>query len=85
MQKLRAPCLIGKLQYPRISRHFLSSLQLLYCMNKLCIFAGTLLGSYGGWFLGEALGLGFWWSFVISGIGSVVGVWAGWKVARKLE
>ena len=54
-------------------------------MMKLCIFAGTTIGGYGGWYLGDALGLGFFWAFVISGVGSVVGVWAGWKLARKLE
>ena len=32
----------------------------------------------------EPLGLGFGWSFVLSGVGSVVGVYAGWKVAQKI-
>ena len=54
-------------------------------MNKLCIFVGTLIGSYGGWMLGDSLGLGIGWAFVISGVGSVLGVYAGWKIARKLE
>lgn len=51
-------------------------------MMKLCIFAGTTVGSYAFWYLGEVLGLGFGWSFLLSGVGSVVGVYAGWKVAR---
>jgi hypothetical protein len=54
-------------------------------MIKLCIFIGTTVFGYAGWFLGDALGLGFGWCFVISSVGSIVGVWAGWKVARKLE
>lgn len=54
-------------------------------VNKLCIFVGTAIGGYALWFAGDALGLGFGWCFVLSGIGSLVGVWAGWKVARKLE
>ncbi|MEI6464946.1 MAG: hypothetical protein WCQ89_09505 [Verrucomicrobiota bacterium] len=54
-------------------------------MNRLCIFTGTLIGSYAGWALGEWLGFGFIWSFVLSGVGSLAGVYAGWKVARKLE
>lgn len=54
-------------------------------MNKLCIFAGTLVGGYAGWYLGDVLGLGFGWSYAISGVGSIVGVWLGWKLARKLE
>jgi len=54
-------------------------------MTKLCIFVGTTIGGYVGWYLGDVAGLGFGWSFVISGVGSIVGVWAGWKLARKLE
>jgi hypothetical protein len=51
-------------------------------MNKLCIFAGTTIGGYAGWYAGDACGLGFLWSFVLSGAGSIAGVWAGWKIAR---
>ncbi len=54
-------------------------------MSKLCIFVGTTLGGYGGWALGEAFGLGLGWCFLLSGIGSLAGVYAGWKLARKLE
>jgi hypothetical protein len=53
-------------------------------MMKLCILVGTTLGGYVGWAGAEALGLGFGWAFVISGIGSVAGVYAGWKIARKI-
>ena len=54
-------------------------------MNKLCIFAGTLVGSYGGWYAAEALGLGFGWCYAISGLGSIIGVYLGWKFARRFE
>lgn len=54
-------------------------------MTKLCIFVGTTIGSYLFWGIGDKLGLGFGWSFVLSGVGSIVGVFAGWKLARKLE
>lgn len=54
-------------------------------MNKLCIFAGTILGSYAGWWAGDALGFGFFGAFFTSGAGSLLGVWLGWKLARKLE
>ena len=27
-------------------------------MNTLCILAGTMIGGYGGWFVGDALGRG---------------------------
>lgn len=50
-------------------------------MNKLCIFIGMTVGSYGGWILGERFG-GFMTAFVISSIGSVIGVVIGWKVFR---
>ncbi|MBS0662628.1 MAG: hypothetical protein JSR48_05145 [Verrucomicrobia bacterium] len=54
-------------------------------MTKLSILVGTTLGSYGGWALPAYFGAGFGWCFVVSSIGSIVGVWAGWKLARKLE
>lgn len=54
-------------------------------MTKLCILTGTTVGGYAFWALGDLLGLGFGWSFVLSSAGSVVGVYAGWKLARKLE
>ena len=54
-------------------------------MTKLCIFAGTIVGSYAGWYLGTAIGGDFWGAFLISGAGSIAGVYAGWKLAQKLE
>lgn len=54
-------------------------------MTKLCIFVGTTVGGYAFWALADTvLGLGFGWAFVLSGIGSMVGVYAGWKLAQKL-
>ena len=50
-------------------------------MMKLCIFAGTTIGGFAFGFLGDALGFSLLGSFVFSGVGSVVGVYAGWKVA----
>ncbi len=37
------------------------------------------------WAIPDYFGAGFFACFLISGIGSVVGVWAGWAVAKKLE
>lgn len=54
-------------------------------MNKLCIFAGTTIFGYLGWGLGTALGFEFFGSFLLSGLGSLVGVWAGWKVAQRFK
>ena len=53
-------------------------------VNKLCIFVGTLVGSYVGWWAGEALGFEFFVNFLLSGVGSIAGVYAGWKLAQKL-
>lgn len=54
-------------------------------MNKLCIFVGTTLGGYVGWWSGEQCGFGFFANFLLSGLGSILGVYAGWKLARKLS
>jgi hypothetical protein len=55
-------------------------------MNRLCIFVGVTLGGILGGVLGNTLGLGFFslGGFLMSGLGSLVGVWAGWKAAQKL-
>lgn len=54
---------------------------------KLCIFAGTtvfgILGSVvAGAFGMDTFSLG---SFLLSGVGSVIGVYIGWKVAMRLK
>ena len=53
-------------------------------MNKLCIFAGTIILGYAGWYLGELAGFEFFGCFLVSSVGSIAGVWVGWKVAQKL-
>jgi hypothetical protein len=54
-------------------------------MNKLCIFAGTTIVSYAFWYLGELLGFEFFGCFMLSGVGSIIGVWLGWKVAQRFS
>ena len=54
-------------------------------MTKLCVFVGTLVGGYGAWFLGEQAGLEFFGCFLVSGVGSLLGVWLGWKLGRRFE
>jgi hypothetical protein len=54
-------------------------------MNKLCIFAGTTIFGYVFWFLGDAAGLDFVWSFILSGVGSILGVFVGWKFAQRFN
>jgi hypothetical protein len=49
-------------------------------MNKLCIFVGmTVLGSIG-WWIGNKIGLTT--ALVLSGVGSLLGVYVGWRINR---
>jgi hypothetical protein len=52
-------------------------------MMKLCNFVGTALGGYAGWFLGDRFGCGV--AFVLSGVGRLAGVCAGWTVERRFK
>ena len=54
-------------------------------MTKLCIFGGTTVLSYAFWYLGQLLGFEFFGCFLLSGVGSVVGVYLGWKVAQRYK
>jgi hypothetical protein len=56
-------------------------------VTKLCIFVGTALGGIAGSLLAGAFDMDTFslGSFVLSGGGSMVGVYAGWKVAQKLN
>jgi hypothetical protein len=50
-------------------------------MNKLCILVCiTILGAIG-WWLGSKIG--FMTAYVFSGIGSIVGVYVGWRINRE--
>ena len=52
-------------------------------MAKLCIFIGcTVFGRGFGWGA-DALGASFFVSFMISGVGSILGCWAGWELWRR--
>ncbi|QHI67945.1 hypothetical protein [Tichowtungia aerotolerans] len=52
-------------------------------MTKLLIWIGVFVGGWIGWYLGDLIG-GFGWSFTISSIGSIAGVFIGWKISRNL-
>lgn len=54
-------------------------------MVKLCIFVGTSVGGLAFGYAGDALGMSFLWSFILSGVGSVLGVYAGWKIAQHFK
>ncbi|HEX4086216.1 MAG TPA: hypothetical protein VHY22_14970 [Chthoniobacteraceae bacterium] len=48
---------------------------------KFMIFIGLNVGSCVGWAAGEPWGLMA--AFIVSGVGSAIGVWAGWWAARR--
>ena len=56
-------------------------------VTKLCIFVGTTVGGIAGSMLAGAFDMGPFslTGFLLSGVGSIVGVYAGWKVAQKLN
>jgi hypothetical protein len=56
-------------------------------VNKLCIFVGTTLFGIGGSVLAGALGMDTFslGSFLLSGAGSIIGVYVGWKVAQHFK
>ena len=49
-------------------------------MNKLCIFLGMTVLGWMGWWIGDQVG--FMTGFVLSSIGSVAGVYVGWRINR---
>lgn len=52
-------------------------------LNRLCIFVGMIVMGYVGWFAGDAVGFDMFGSFMTSGVGSIIGVWFGWKIAQR--
>jgi len=52
------------------------------------IFIGiTIGGTIGGWLGAAAFDHGNWlggWSILLSGVGSLAGIWAGYKAAQNL-
>ena len=49
-------------------------------MSKFCIFVGMTVMGWAGWWLGEKIG--FMTAFLLSGVGSMVGVYLGWRLCR---
>ena len=52
-------------------------------VNKLCILVGTTVVGYAGGFL--CSGLGLMAEIIGSGIGSIIGVYLGWKLAQRID
>jgi uncharacterized protein YcfJ len=54
---------------------------------KLMIFIGITIGSLIGGWLGAAMSHGNWlsgWSILLSGVGSLAGIWAGYRAGQSL-
>ena len=49
-------------------------------MQRLCMFIGMTVLGWIGWWIGAKLGLTT--GFVLSGIGTVAGVYVGWRINR---
>ena len=49
-------------------------------MKKLLVFSGMAVFGWIGWWLGSQIG--FVTGYVLSGIGSMLGVYAGWRINR---
>ncbi len=52
-------------------------------MRKLLGFVGATVGSYVGWWLGGPWGIMA--SFMLSMVGTGLGLWGGWKLAARWE
>ena len=52
-------------------------------MLKLSIFVTSGVLSYAFWWATDALGADFFVSFLISGVGAIVGCWVGWKIYQR--
>jgi hypothetical protein len=53
-----------------------------YPPMKFCIFVGVNAGGYVGWSLAQNYGI--MTAFIASGLGSGVGVYLGWRLARAV-
>jgi hypothetical protein len=53
-------------------------------MTKLLIWIGVFAGGWIGWWVAGKLGMSFYGQFLISSIGSIAGVFAGWKIANEI-
>ncbi len=49
-------------------------------MNKLCIIVAITVLGWVGWWIGDKIS--FMTGFLLSGIGSVAGIYVGWRINR---
>ncbi len=51
-------------------------------MNRLLMFVGMTVGGYVGWWAGEYVGFGLMGTFLVSSLGSMVGIYVTWRITR---
>ena len=51
-------------------------------INRLLMFIGISVGGYVGWYVGDYFGFGLMGNFLVSSLGSIVGVYVAWRVMR---
>lgn len=52
-------------------------------MTKLLIWVGVTVGGWIGWWLGAKLGFGLFGEFFVSSLGSIAGIFIGWKISEE--
>ena len=51
-------------------------------MTRLLMFIGMTVGGYLGWWAGECIGFGLMGAFLVSSLGSAVGIYVAWRFMR---
>ncbi|NQT36963.1 MAG: hypothetical protein HQ581_05715 [Planctomycetes bacterium] len=51
-------------------------------MERLLMFIGIIVGGYAGWYLGDYCGFGLMGDFLLSSLGSAVGIYVAWRILR---
>ena len=49
-------------------------------VNRLLMFVGMTLGGYVGWWAGDYMGFGLMGTFLVSSLGSLIGIYVAWRV-----
>ncbi len=52
-------------------------------MNRLLMFVGMTAGGYAGWWMGDYFGFGLMGDFLLSSVGSIVGIFAVWRLMTE--
>ena len=52
-------------------------------MVKTLVLIGSTIGGAAGWWLGDALGGGIMGAFIVSMIGTGIGIYAGRRIAQE--